>query len=52
MTKTWWEVPMGGSVLSFLKTEKTTISDTYIVIRVSKVFEILNKIRLILFSNC
>jgi hypothetical protein len=23
MTKTWWETPMGGSVLSFLKAEKT-----------------------------
>jgi hypothetical protein len=21
MTKTWWEAPMGGSVLSFLKAE-------------------------------
>jgi hypothetical protein len=21
MTKTWWEAPMGGSVLSFLKVE-------------------------------
>jgi hypothetical protein len=23
MTKTWWEAPMGGSVLSFLKAERT-----------------------------
>jgi hypothetical protein len=27
MTKTWWEAPMGGSVLSFLKAE-WKVSDT------------------------
>jgi hypothetical protein len=27
MTKTWWETPMGGSVLSFLKAE-WKVSDT------------------------
>jgi hypothetical protein len=28
MTKTWWEAPMGGSVLSFLKAEEIDQSET------------------------
>ena len=36
MTKTWWEAPMGGSVLSFLKAE-WKVSDTEpLVLPVSK----------------